>query len=139
MLCDMGYPELDIKQFKDGEWAIREFYRSPVVPAHTPWKYVLKGLRNIEISESFIKKYLWQMDPRNAHFWKKHEDDTKAIDLEKTRAENDKADRYMQVGKQLAKNDSLMADAAVMGPAAFDLERIGRKIYNNQPWKLGNL
>ncbi len=139
MFCKMGNPQLDIKLFRDGEWAIREFYRSPVVPAQTPWKYVLTGLKNIEISESFIKRYLWQIDPTNRGFWERQQQLTNDQNAQRDRAESDKIDRHMQIGKELSKNDSLIRDAKIMGPAAFDLERIGRKIYKHQPWKLGNL
>lgn len=139
MFCEMGYPQLDIKRWEDGEWAIREFIRSPVVPSLTPWRFVLTGLRNIEISRGFIERYLWQIDPRNRGFWAKDEAERKAAEKEQDYYENEKAERIMTLGKQLAKNDDLMEQAHRIGPAAFDLENIGRKIYKERPWKLKDL
>ena len=135
----LGVPQLDIKRFEDGEFAIREFYRSPVVPSLTPWKYVLTKLRNVEISEGFIRKYLWQIDPRTKAFWEK--DEAERVERESTRAyyENEKAERIMQLGKELSKNEDLMERARRIGPAAFDLENIGRKIHAERPWKLKDL
>lgn len=139
MFCEMGFPQLDIRQFEDGEWAIREFYRSPVVPSLTPWKYVLTGLRNVDISESFIRKYLWQIDPRTRAFWEREESERRKAEDERTSIENVKVDRIMRLGKQLAKNEDLMERARRIGPAALDLENIGRQIHKDQPWKLKDL
>jgi hypothetical protein len=135
----MGYPQLDVKQWADGEWAIREFIRSPVIPSLTPWKYVLTGMRNIEITRGFIEKYLWQIDPRNKGFWEKDESEREREEKERQYFENEKAERIMQLGKQLSKNEDLMEEAYKKGPAAFDLENIGRKIYRERPWKLKDL
>ncbi len=139
IFVELGVPQLDIKRFEDGEFAIREFYRSPVVPSLTRWKYVLTKLRNVEISEGFIRRYLWQIDPRTKAFWEK--DEAERIERESTRAyyENEKAERIMQLGKELSKNEDLMERARRIGPAAFDLENIGRKIHAERPWKLKDL
>jgi hypothetical protein len=45
----------------------------------------------------------------------------------------------MQLGKELSKNEDLMERARRIGPAAFDLENIGRKIHAERPWKLKDL
>lgn len=136
IFVDLGFPQLDVKQFEDGEWSIREFHRSPVVPSLTTWKHVLTGMRNVEISEGFIRAYLWKIDPRTKAFWEK--DESERIAEEKTRAyyENEKIERVMQLGKQLSKNEALMERARRIGPAAFDLENIGRQIHAERPWKL---
>lgn len=139
IFVELGFPQLDIKRFPSGEWAIREFIRSPVVPSLTPWKYVLTGLRNIEITKGFIEKYLWQIDPRNKAFWEKEEADRLRAEKERDYYENERAERIMQLGKQLSKNEDLMEQANRIGPAAFDLENIGRKIYKERPWKLKDL
>jgi hypothetical protein len=139
IFVDLGVPQLDVRRWDDGSWAIREFHRSPVVPSLTPWKYVLTGLKNIEISEGFIRKYLWQIDPRTKAFWQKDDDERKEEEGRRAYYENEKAERILQLGKQLAKNEGLMERAARIGPAAFDLENIGRKIYADQPWKCKNL
>lgn len=139
MFVEMGFPQLDIRVFKDGEWAIREFHNAPLVPSLTKWKYVLSGMRNIEISESFIRKYLWSIDPRQKRFWE-HDDETrKKEDEERAYYENERAERTMALGKQLAKNEDLMNEAYRIGPAAFDLENIAKKIYKERPWKLKDL
>lgn len=139
MFVEMGYPQLDIKRWEDGEWAIRELLRSPVVPSLTPWKYVLTGLKNVEISEGFIRRYLWQIDPRTKAFWEKDENERVTEDKRRAYYENEKAERIMQLGKELSKNEDLMERARRIGPAAFDLENIGRQIHAERPWKLKDL
>lgn len=139
MFVKLGYNQLDIKRWDDGEWAIREFHRSPVVPSLTQWKYVLTGLRNIEISEGFIRRYLWQIDPRTKAFWEKDEADRVAEEARRDYYTNEKVDRIMRLGKDLSKNEALMERARKQGPAAFDLENIGMQIYRDSPWKLKDL
>ncbi len=139
IMRDLGFPQLDIKRWDDGEWAVLEYQNAPLVPSLTKWKYVLTKIRNTEITESFLRRYLWQIDPRTKAFWEK--DERERVEQEKARQyyENEKAERIMALGKELAKNDDLMDKAYRMGPAAFDLENIGRKIHAERPWKLKDL
>ena len=139
MFVEHGFPQLDIRQWPDGEWAVREFVRAPVVPSLTPWRYVLKGLRNVEISWPFIAAQLSLVDPRARGFLARHEAETARMEHERAVAENEKAERVLALGKQLSKNDDLMNDAARMGIAAFDLAHIGKTIYKERPWKLKDL
>lgn len=66
---ELGYPQLDIRTFEDGEWSIIEMYNAPVVPGLTQWKDVLAGMRNTEISFDFVKKYVEFLDLTKTAYW----------------------------------------------------------------------
>jgi hypothetical protein len=139
ILVELGHPELDVKILRDGSWGIREFYRSPVVPSLTPWKWVLKNVRNELVTRSFIERWVSDLDPRNRGFLERADAESAALAKMKDDALEEKAERIMQLGKQLAHNDDLMNDAHTMGWRAFDLEHMAKRVYKHQPWKLKNL
>ncbi len=66
---DVGYPELDVRQYSDGSWALIQYMQSPIVPSLTRWQPVLMDIRNIEISASFIKKKADELNLERGHIW----------------------------------------------------------------------
>lgn len=98
-LCDLGYPNLDVQQFEDGEWALIEFYNAPIIPSMTRWNYVLQGIRNVEIGPGFITKYSRELDLHRKEVWEAAEAKTKAMEEEKKML-----DRHAEDTAERAKN-----------------------------------
>ncbi len=76
VFVDMGYPELDVITYPDGEWGIRQYHQTPLVPSMTRWSFVLQGVRNREITEGVLKDYAHQLDLEKRTVWEeqaKHE------------------------------------------------------------------
>lgn len=93
---DMQYPNLDILKegcswWRDceesGIWHIIEFYRSPVIPALTKWNYVLMDIKNVEISRSFVEKFVDKLDLRKKQVWDDAEAKSKRLAEEDARLE----------------------------------------------------
>lgn len=66
---DLGYPELDVRQYADGEWSIIQYLQTPLIPSLTRWQPVLIGIRNVEISATFIKKKADELNLERGHVW----------------------------------------------------------------------
>lgn len=121
---EAGYPNLDI--MKDGEsywklaepsgaWHIIEFYRSPVIPSLTPWNYVLKNIRNTEISRSFVEKYVKNLDLRRKEVWDAEAAKTKKMEDEFETLEKHRADTVERAFQAVKKNDGLVERVARNG------------------------
>jgi hypothetical protein len=128
MFCLMGYPQLDIIRYEDGEWSIIEYENAPLVPALTKWKHVLTGLRNIEITEGFVRKYVRQIDPQFQAFWDRERERTEKMEAEKEYLETQVEEKVDAVVKQLSKNDDLKERIAKNGPGELALEKLALAI-----------
>jgi hypothetical protein len=79
---DAGYPELDIRRWPDGEWAIIQYMRAPLIPQRTPWQWVLTGMRNVEINHANVFRLVDQIDLTKKQAWAKvDEGERKAREL----------------------------------------------------------
>lgn len=125
---EMGYPQLDIMVYDDGEWEIIEYQNSPLIPSLTRFKTVLAGLRNIEISWSFIKRYVDELNPMSARFWETLERHEKQLDIDYETREAAVEDRASRAAKFIVKNPELMERIARNGFAEMDLRRIRKQI-----------
>lgn len=125
---ELGYEELDIMEYEDGEWAIIQYLRSPVIPAETQWKPVLFGLRNIEISWSFIKRYTEQLDIQKRAYWAELERQEAEIDREFETNEKNALDRAERAAKLVTRNADAMERMAANGPKELDVRMIRRNI-----------
>jgi len=132
MFCKLGYPQLDVIRFEDGEWCIIEYLNAPLVPSLTKWHHVLKGLRNIEITEGFLKKFIRQIDPRERAFWDREQNATNRMEQEKIEQEQFIEYRVEQTVKALSKNEALKERIAKNGVQELDLHKIARHIPPNQ-------
>lgn len=112
---ELGYPRLDIIEFGDGEFAIREFETIPIMPAHTSWKYVLQGMRNIEISFPFVKRYVNQIDTMKAEKWAIEDAKSKEVYAEQERLENHREFIATEQTKLVMKNDAIKERIAKNG------------------------
>jgi hypothetical protein len=125
---EMGYPQLDINRFKDGEWEIIEYHSSPVVPALTKYHTVLSGLRNIEITKSFVEKYVAQLDVTKRAFWEREEAKSRKAD-EDAQAKDRHADEFAtRASHAIVQNPDLMERIATKGIGEMDITKIASHI-----------
>lgn len=133
MFVKLGYNQLDIEVFDDGEWAVREMLSAPVVPSLTTWKYILKGLRNIEINSGTVGKLIHQIDPQYPEFWAREALKTKGILGEKNSRiefENDWAEK---MAPKILRNPGLMERISRFGMRELDPARIALAIAKENP------
>lgn len=112
---DLGYPELDVIRYPDGEWAIIQYMQTPVIPSLTRWNFVLKGLRNVELTHAFCESWVQQLDIEKRTVWEEQEKLERRMreesEYEERRA-NDRADAFV---KGIRGNDALLERIARNG------------------------
>lgn len=124
----MGYPFLDIVQYEDGEWSIIEYQNAPVVPHLTQFKHVLQGMRNIEITRSFVEKYVKQIDPQRGEFWARERAKTAQVLAEREAADKHKLELVDKAHKTVTANTHLMDRIARNGTKEIGLKEIAKNI-----------
>jgi hypothetical protein len=125
---EMGYPELDILRYDDGEWHIIQYYNRPVVPALTRWQPVLGPMRNVLITRSFCEKYVKDLDITKKAFWAREEAKTKEVEREHA-AEEKRRVEYVDVAhRAITKNPNLMNRIASKGIQEMDIPSIARHV-----------
>lgn len=125
---EMGYPELDVVTFGDGERAIIEYLKAPVVPAQTPWNYVLTKLRNMDLGYDYLKAWADQLCLEKRHVWeeaKAREENAVQELLERDRRGEDFINRAHKV---ISKNPALMERIAKNGAGELSLKSLWRHI-----------
>lgn len=133
IFCDLSYPMLDVLEFEDKEWAIIEMLNAPLVPSLTKWQYVLKGMRNVEVSEGLVRKFIKQLDPHEPEFWvKEYEESRKVIDLKNKQA-TEQEDWSEWMGNALKSNAGLMERVAKYGAKELHPDQIAYRIAEASP------
>ena len=66
---EMGYSELDIVEYDDGEWCIIQFMNSTVIPSLCKWQVVLGPMRNVEPTYSICWQFANRLDMHKRFFW----------------------------------------------------------------------
>lgn len=125
----LGYPELDILKYEDGEWAIIQFLNKPVIPCLTKWNFVLSGMRNVEISPMICKKYTEQLDLEKRYIWDQEEKRQEQIKRQIEEEDRRSLDLAEKGHKVISKNKNLMERVAKNGIEEISL----RKIYKHIP------
>lgn len=125
---DLGYPRLDVIEFADGEWGIIQMESMPIVPSLTKWRMVLQGIRHVEVSYGFIKKYIEQIDIQRKAFWDREEAKSRAAHEEAEKAENAAIERAEKAYGAIRQNPALMERIARNGMQEMDLRRIARHV-----------
>lgn len=133
IFCELGYPELDINVFNDGSWAILEMINAPVIPCLTKFKYILKGMKNIEFNRSFAEKFVKQIDPRLPEFWEREIKKTMKLEQDSINHEKFVDDLVEKTVARLRKNDALNERVAKYGPSELLPEKIAFQIYKDSP------
>lgn len=126
----LGFPQLDITRYEDGEWCIIEYQGSFLFPSSTKYKVVLSGMRNIEISWSFIKRYVDEINPMSARFWENLERHERMVDAEYETFERNAEDRAHRASRFVLQNPDLMERIAKHGMHEMDIFRIGKHVPN---------
>jgi len=132
MMCRLGYPQLDIQRFDDGEWAILEYLKAPLTCAHTPWRYVGVGFRHVEITEAFVKRWIEEHDPMKGHIFRREEEKSAAIDAEHAAFDRYRDEVAERAAKAITHNPDLMERVARNGLHEIDLSKIARHIRPQQ-------
>ncbi len=130
--CELGYPNIDIQQWPDGEWAIIEFYNAPIVPGSTRWNFVLHGLRNVEITPGFVTRYVHQLDLQRQEVWAKYEAKDKAQDEEKAALDRHAEDTAERAKNIIMQTPTLVDRIAEKGLKEMDLGKIVKHIPRHQ-------
>lgn len=132
----MGYPQLDVVEYPDGEWAILEYQNTPIIPCLTKYKVVLSGLRNIEKTYGFCKNYVNQLDPMKPHFWAREEEKTSAMWREHLALDRHREDSVEHAFQAIKRNPDMMDRIARNGVAEMNLWNIRKNIPGyREPWK----
>lgn len=139
MMRRIGYPQLDIKQFWDGEWAIKEYINPPLIPSLTKWKYILTGLQNVPISESFVLNQVKSLDPQYSEFWIREIEKEMAVEANNKSVEKNRRQSAEKTIEALLKNDALKQRIAKYGIMEMTPERIAYRIAQESPSKARQL
>lgn len=129
---ELGYPRLDIVKYADGEWKIIEFHTTPVLPALTKFHDVLVGMRNVEISFAFVKRWVSAIDICRKEIWDREEEKTKEVERESVATERHREDSAERATQAVMKNPDLVERIARRGLAEMDLAFIRRHVPNYQ-------
>ncbi len=131
---EMGYPELDLRIYSDGSWGILQYLNTPIIPSLTKHMPMLQGIKNVEISYSFIKYHCDKLNIRNRHVWDE-QDRTERRALEEVALEERRAaDFAEQMMKGIRGNDDLLQRIAKNGLRELQPMRLLNHI---SPLKLG--
>lgn len=125
---DLGYDELDVITYADGERAIIQYLRSPIIPSFTKWNFVLTKIRNVDFSHAFVKRQCDDLDLQKRAVWARQEASEKKM-LEDTLYEDRRSeDRCEQWFKGIRNNDALMQRVAKNGLRELQPMRILNQI-----------
>lgn len=125
---EMGYPELDILQYEDGEWHIFQYYNSPVVPALTKWQTVLGPMRNVPINYDFCHRFAHALDINRRDFWAREQAKSQQVEDEWERVEKHAEESATRATQAVMRNPDLVERIAKNGIQEINLPRILRHI-----------
>lgn len=124
--CELGYPQLDINKPDCwlGEWAILQMHNAPVMPSRVEFNYVLTGLKYIEPTFSFCKKYVELIDTAKKAFWEREERITEESEKNQELKEKYAEETAEQKLKVIKGNELLMERVAKFGLNQLGLDQI---------------
>lgn len=127
---EMGYPQLDINVWPDGEWAILEMENAPVIPSLTKWKYILTGFRNVEINRSFIKRQVEKIDLQKLEFWEAELAKSEKAEQEQVAKEKHAEDIASRMTSAISQNPDMLNRIAKTGNIRAEIQRLRSRIPN---------
>lgn len=130
--CELGYWNLDIREWDDGEWALVEYYHTPTVPSMTRWNYVLQGMRNIIPSPGFVTKYVSALDLRKKEVWDALDARDRAQDDEKARIDTHAQDTAERAKNVIMQTPTLVERIGKNGLQEMNLDKIVKHIPSQQ-------
>jgi hypothetical protein len=111
----MGYPELDLVEYPDGEKAIIQYFNRPIIPSLTRWGFVLTKIRNQDINYYWLKEKADDLNLEKKKVWAEQEAIEKEAlrrQLEEDRRSEDFATRMLDT---VQRNDAWMQRIAKNG------------------------
>lgn len=135
IFCRMGYPELDIRVYPDGETWIIQYYNRPIIPALTKWQTVLGPLRNVLVTETWIKDWVEKLDITKKAFWAREEAKSKEVEDEWESVERQKHDRVDRAHKAIMRNPALVERMARNGVHEMDIPSLARHVPLTETFK----
>ncbi len=130
----MGYPELDLVEYPDGEKAIIQYFNRPIIPSLTRWGYVLTKIRNQDVNYYWLKEKADDLNLEKKRVWHEQEAMEKEAlrrQLEEDRRSEDFATRMLDT---VNRNDAWKQRIAKKGLSELN----PLKILNNIPsYRLG--
>lgn len=125
---ELGYPQLDIQEWDDGEWAILEYIGPTVIPCETKWNYILTGLRHIEPSYGFVKNYIDTQETMTHLFRVKKDLDSLKIAEEKMKEDRRVQDLAERATQLVRRNEAMYQRVAANGLQELNLHNIAKHI-----------
>lgn len=132
---ELGYPELDILRYEDGEWFIMQYYNAPVVPCLTRWQTVLGGMKNVEIGYGFCEKWAKALDLNRKEYLLKEEAKSKACEDEWEKVEQHAEDSAERAATAIIQNPDLMERIARNGMHEMTLGSIAKHVPRSEKVK----
>lgn len=129
--CRIGYPELDILQYDDGEWHVIQYFNAPIVPSLTRWQTILGPMRNVEIGYGFLEKYIKALDINQKEFWAREEAKTKAVEEEWERTQRHAEDMATRATAAFTRNPNVMERLARNGTNELNLQTLAKHVPKN--------
>jgi len=126
--CDLGYPQLDISVYEDGEWAIIEMENAPVMPSYTKHRVIFHGFRNIEPCKTLISKLIDMIDLQRVEVMDAHEKHSIELAEQREKIEAERVKAKTDAFKLLSKNEDLKERIAQFGPQELDLKVLAKRI-----------
>ncbi len=111
----MGYPELDLVEYQDGEKAIIQYFNAPIIPSLTKWGFVLTKIRNVNVNYYWLQEQADLLNLEKKAVWAKQEAVEKEAlrqQLEEDRRAEDFSTRMLSLVKR---NDDWMQRIAKNG------------------------
>ncbi len=135
---EMGYPRLDIIEYADGEKSIIEYDTVPVIPSLTTWRHVLTRLRNIDITKSFVEKYVDQINPMKKAFWDREDAISDKLEKQQIEQELFKHELIEEASKAIMGNPDLLDRIARNGIQEMGLMKIARHLTDGELKQFGD-
>lgn len=125
---ELGYEQLDIREYGNGEWEIIQYENTPIVPSLTRYQTVLGPIRNVLPTLGFVEKYTKQCDMNRAEFWAREEAKSRAVELEHAATQKHAEDHAERAAKAVTRNPDLMERISRKGIQEMDLSNISKHI-----------
>lgn len=125
---ELGYPQLDIVEYEDGEWSIIEMMNYPVIPSLCQWKHIFSGFRNRPPTKSFVKRLIDMIDLQKREAWDRYEQATREAEEKHERTEKARETLASGIAQAVSKNEDLTARVLQNGFDEIQLKTLIKRI-----------
>lgn len=129
---ELGYPDLDINTYEDGEWEIIQAINNPILPQETQWNRVLIGIRNVIPTFGIVENYVKKLDPMGRQFWADEEAKTAAMEAEKDAQDRHAIEMMERRYTVIRNNPDLMDRVVKYGLKEILPENIAKHVPSHQ-------